>query len=604
MQNFFLLHSAVASVCGAISGIILFIALSGGFSGAVKSAAGFFFEPVIYAAGLSLAAAGLHIVLLRMFSAFFSIDKAKASSDAIKIIALPSVLYVAAFFLAAFEPKIAAVKLLVLGNIYIPFSGYTNVGAAGYSFLTLFGTVFTLQILSFTLYFSYRLTKTRIFGDAKALQKIVFVQLFVMYAGTGFYTTFSYPPTGDEPYYLLVAEAVIKGKGLNLESLYADAGTYAKIYPGELDSSFRVHNAPGKDGGIYTVHPPAISFLLLPFYLLLGRFGAQLAVNACAALLGAMLFKTALQISGKSRESYLLTIVFFLCAPLFVNSSLVLTELPAALLILYCCGELLKEKKNGFLYFISLSLLPWLHMKFAVVSIAGAVVYSALKIFRREKPLSGELKGIAAVAVSAALFAAVYFYIFGAKAGSLYDKQDFKFVLDSAYSIKAFFAVLFDRNYGLFIYAPVYIFVFWGMIETALKKEYKLLLPLVIILPYAAVYLFWNDWTGSMTPARQLVPVLPVAALYSLILFREKSRLFAAVAAISLIIGWMLAAVPLLRYASSRDKIFRALEAKAPGFMWFFPDFNAILTPALAVAAVYLLLIIAGFFYIRALKKE
>ena len=558
---------------------------------------------MIYAAAIAAVTALLHAVLSGLLSALFSLDKEKASVDLIKIIAVPSVFYLAAFVLAALEPKIAAVKLLVLGNVYLPFTGYADAGAAGYSFLTLFGFVFTLQLLLFTLYFSYRLTKTRIFSDSKALQKIVFAQLFVIYTGAGFYTTFSYPPTGDEPYYLLMAESVIKGKGLNLESLYADAGTYAKIYPGELDSSFRVHNAPGKDGGIYTIHPPAVAFLILPFYFLLGRFGAQLAINACAALLGALFFKTAARISGKSREAYLLTIVFFISAPLFVNSSLILTELPAALLILYCCGELMKEKRNPFLYFLSLSLLPWLHMKLAIASIAGAAAYIGVKISRREKPQISELRGIAAAVISAGVFAAFYYFIFGSKAGSLYNNQDFKFVLDPAYSIKAFFAMLFDRNFGLFTYAPVYIFALWGIIETAIKKEYRLLLPLLVVVPYAAVYLFWNDWTGSMTPSRQLVPVLPVIALYSMILFREKSRLFAAAAVFSVAAGWLLAAAPLLRYGSSREKIFRVIEAKAPAFMWFFPDFNDILTPALAVSVLYSALITGLFFFIRGRKS-
>ena len=210
MQKFNPIHSAAASLCGGISGIILFTAFSGGFTGAVKAASNGFFVPVIYAAAIAAVTALLHAVLSGLLSALFSLDKEKASVDLIKIIAVPSVFYLAAFVLAALEPKIAAVKLLVLGNVYLPFTGYADAGAAGYSFLTLFGFVFTLQLLLFTLYFSYRLTKTRIFSDSKALQKIVFAQLFVIYTGAGFYTTFSYPPTGDEPYYLLMAESVIK----------------------------------------------------------------------------------------------------------------------------------------------------------------------------------------------------------------------------------------------------------------------------------------------------------------------------------------------------------------------------------------------------------
>lgn len=296
-------------------------------------------------------------------------------------------------------------------------------------------------------------------------------------------------------------------------------------------------------------------------------------------------------------------------APLFVNSSLILTEIPAALLALYCFGFFTgaERKRNPFVLFICLALLPWFHLKFAVLSAAGALIYTAVKLRTKEKLLPEDLKGFAAAAVSFALFAWFYFSVFGTKAAGLYTKQDFYFIFDAAYMLKAFFAVQFDRNYGLLVYAPVYAAALWGMAEAVLKKEAEKIYGVIFACAYACVYLFWNDWTGSMTPARQLIPSVTVFAFFGLMFINshnlEKKKLFLAAAGLSVFTGWLLAALPILRYASSRNKIFTVLDAKAPGFMWFFPDFNAILTPALAVSALYFLLIITAFFYIRAAKK-
>lgn len=256
------------------------------------------------------------------------------------------------------------------------------------------------------------------------------------------------------------------------------------------------------------------------------------------------------------------------------------------------------------LLFFCMSALPWFHSKLSVFSIILFIWYCAAVIKHKSFDLKKEAGNLAFPAVSGGLFALFYYSIYGIFAPfavtSIYVNSTFYFVFDALHSFKAFFAILFDRDFGLITYNLLLIPVIWGVMLGVKNKDYKRLLPFAAVVPYFCLFLLWNDWTGCMTPARQMVPLTGVLILYAGYFIKEtkfeRTKLFMGMCVTAIGTSFILFWLPFLRYAATKDKIYAALGKTGSYFLWILPSFRDKINAQHLMIALYVALIAVLFF--------
>lgn len=600
-------------------------ALSGGLTGA------FFFLAFSHLNDKALSPGGLNPVFLFvsllvfsvifpiawiLFSAYFirafGADPGKTMKEIAMIFMAPLCASIALIPYVLFYSRLAAAKLKVVGNIYLPFVNYLHVNPAGYFAFALLG-LSVVTIASLLLFkFARCLYEAEAFEDRKTA-RMIFGSLFVFFAVVTSYVTVIYPPTGDEPHYLTISQSMTEDLDINLENNYRQ-GKYRVFYPVDIDYE-SIHNTVDKNGkGIYSLHFPGLPALIAVFHRMLGRFGPQIFMNFTVAVLAALFF-IFLRGSGiNARVSTAAAYIFFTAAPFSIASSLVMTEVPAALLVLYSIMTLSARggKGGGLLLFAAIAFLPWLHPKLAVFS----CVFYLWHYFNVFKNRSFDLKKEAVNNIPAffsfLLMMAVYYSIFGKFAPlaitSIYKTPGSYFDFSFRHALKGAAAVLFDRDYGLLTYAPVYIAGFFGLAYSLIRDGLKKAAPAAACLPYVVMFLFWNDWGGSMYPARQLIPVLPLAGYYAAYFMQKRSfinkKFFSLLAACSALVSFALMVAPALRYFSGREKIYPTLEKLKFNILWFFPSFSDIITFRHMIIAVYIVIIMLLFLNYAKIREK
>lgn len=597
----------------------IFISVSGGFSGIL------FYLILIQAGDKNLSLLNINYFLFAFLLVFFSIfytflyitvsglfarlNKTDLRSELNKnfmIFCLPlSLIIVLPFYFVIYE-KLKLINFKMVGFVYMLSGNFTHFLFPGYFLIMIFG--FYLITISFLLMIRFILNeyKSTVNVFIEGRYKKYILLLFLFYTITTTYITIIYPPTGDEPHYLLITKSIIYDRDFNLENNYTDGKSYKDFYPAFLEYE-NIHNTKDKSGkGIYSIHSYGLPFLITIPYFLGKRLGVQIFMNFLTALF-IIVFFLYLQASGISKKIAFLTSSWLaLTVPFLINSSLVLTEIPAALIITYALLILTKFKseQNKIIFFISISFLPFIHSKLILFSVVFYIYYYFLLIKNKEFNIKKETINNLFVLIMAFLFLLYYHKIYGKfvfnALSSIYTSDSFYFIFNLKHFIKAFLATLFDRDYGLFAYNPLFIIFLWGILLAIIKKEKKQLLPLFFILPYYILFLFWKDWGGSMTPARQLIPVLPVFAFYTAYFLNKsefiKTKFFKILISLSFIISYILMIIPAIRYLSGKEKIYSALQTSLlKNILWFLPSFYDNMFKNYLIVLFYLLIIILLF---------
>jgi hypothetical protein len=602
------------------------VALAGGAAGAVfYTAFAHINDRVVTASGIS--AAGLFVSILAASvllpalwmaaSAFFIKTFSEDPARSIKETALcfMSPLFGAAGLipLILLYGKLSKASLLVVGYIYLPFVKYAHVNPAGYTAFTLAAVCVALPAALLLYRYARLVHAAAPANDDKKTAMLLFSGLLAFFAVATTCTTVIYPPTGDEPHYLTISQSMAEDLDINLEDNYVK-GRYKAFYPVDIDYK-SIHNTADKDGrGIYSLHFPGLPAMITLMQLAGGRFGVQFFMNFVTAALAALFFLFLRKNSIKAGTAAAAAFIIFASCPFSIASSLVMTEAPSALLILYCLYELMHGKKEGAkpLLFCAIAFLPWLHPKMAVFSAVFFAWHYASAISRKSFDAKAEALNWVPLAVSGGIMMAVYYTVFGKFAPfaitSIYKTPGSYFDFRLSHAVKSAVAVFFDRDYGLLVYAPVYITALFGLMYAVIKEGLKRAAPALAALPYFVMFIFWNDWGGSMFPARQLIPILPAAGYYAAYFMQEKNfiskKFFALLAFSSLLISFFLMIMPAFRYLSARLKAYPAIESLKINLLWFLPSFSDIITFRHAITAVYALAILLLFLRYSELKKR
>ncbi len=332
-------------------------------------------------------------------------------------------------------------------------------------------------------------------------------------------------PSGDEPHYLVMAQSLWRDGDLKIENNHA-RGDYREYFPNDLEPHYLTR---GSDGEIYSIHPIGLAVLLAPIYALAGYQGAVWALILMGALAAAMAWRwTLATLNAPGAATFAWAAIAF-SAPFLFNTFTIYPEIAAALAVMFAftapSGR--SAQRPGLLPWIAVGLaiasLPWLSTKYAPMSAALLLVV----IFRFNRKSVSFLRDprawtmVAIYAISLGAWFAFFYAIWGtplpmAPYGSLVQTTPLNLRFGAP-------GLLFDQEYGLLAYAPVYLLAATGLYQMwrggGELRRLAVEIALVFAALLATVGAFGIWWGGTSAPARPiasglLLLLLPIAAAF------------------------------------------------------------------------------------------
>lgn len=365
-----------------------------------------------------------------------------------------------------------------------------------------------------------------------------FVSLLLFYISYSYLAKIVYRTTGDEPHYLLMVESLLNDGDLNLLNNY-HRRDYSNFYFGTLtpQPADLVNNT-----SIYSYHSPFLPMLLVPGYRFACRLGAIWTMNFFTSLLFTLLLFLANQWFDNTKN--LLVIAFLaITYPFNIYSFEIFPEIPGALFtIIVFILILYLQKSNSFKKRILLSILSTIMLillsllKVGYVPISFALLLYVLFVFIRNK----RIETFIYISAGVLLFLLGTMFLFSEDFLSLsflhryvhLFKDYFKILTRwDLTSFSALFGILFDQEYGLLFYAPIYFFAFILAISTDFLKNSKMTkLDRFFIYIVPAIYYFaivkhksftWHG--GWAPPLRFIIVILPLIGLFSISIYYTKN---------------------------------------------------------------------------------
>jgi hypothetical protein len=328
------------------------------------------------------------------------------------------------------------------------------------------------------------------------------------------------PVTGDEPFYIMTAISMIRDRSLDETANYANRD-YEEFYPPDplplnwqgwpaFPRTLPPHPAITEREGLYTKHGLGLSAMIAIPYEYFGRIGALLFVLCCGVLLSGQMFLLARESQVPDKLAAASAVALAMTLPLAPYSLLVFPEVPAALLILYAIRRL-AIARNSLTRWIAVGaavgFLPWLHQRFAVVSIVFAILI-LIELWRsRSRNTLVALVPVAAGGLSIILYNV---WLYGQVTQNTEDHAGFSGL---AGTLNGFAGLFLDAQWGLLIAAPVLIVAIAAIPVWFHRARRLATISFAAVVPYLVVVAAYREWWGEWgPPARYLVPVVPILA--------------------------------------------------------------------------------------------
>jgi hypothetical protein len=308
----------------------------------------------------------------------------------------------------------------------------------------------------------------------------------------------AWPVDGDESFYVLSAESMIRDFDLDLSNQYRNLDS---SITGRLDLEPQPGDPVGLDGEIYSRHEPLLSALLVPG-ILAGGLGGALVTIALLAALAVRAIVALLEREGVARRAQLVVFAFVGLAPPFLNYAVrIWPEVPGALLL----AEMLRaarDRKVGRIVLLGV-LLSALKLRFVPIAVVLLLLVLVAGRVRARWLLAG-------VAVIAAMLAAIWIFLPGVFEARSFDARSV--FLPDNYA-RGFLGVLLDGQAGLLFQAPL-IFVGLGAVLRWRSLGEAAKLGCLTALPFLFLLLPRSEWHGGWSPPlRYLIVFMPVFAL-------------------------------------------------------------------------------------------
>ena len=435
---------------------------------------------------------------------------------------------------------------------------------------------------------------------------ILFLVAFVIYHLCALcYVSKGLAYSGDEPYYLLTTHSLYQDGDINLAKNYRDHD-YFHFYPRELYPNLRLgaYARFGKKGTDYVwpINQPGVSVLVLPYYWLSQQFQGRtliyvlkVSLSIWAVLLGLQIYLFAREFWKNEKVALLLWFLYSFSAPVLFYAIHLYPEVPIALFSLYVFRKVRSVRSLSLVHYFFLgfllALFPWFGLKYNMIlwPLLLVSIYFLLKSHKATWKIFAFL---------AFPFVSVVFFAFYTKElyGTFYPMAIYEGVLTAErmqafremvmkipvmLRIDSFLDYFLDQRDGLFLYSPMYFFVFLGGVEAFRRSKKDLFVLLFISLPYLLNYAFFSHRQGHSPQGRVLTNISWVAAIfigYFLVHNRKKlySFLFWCLALAGLVIVVLLLRNPPFLYQPTTHQFtFRGGElfVYLSNLHFYLPDF-------------------------------
>lgn len=457
-------------------------------------------------------------------AAWTSLARVAATGESHRIFVLPPWWWLPAFIAVAAAltawRRPAASRLWPLALSAFVFLPYLP-GALPAAFLVFDGPVegFLWAAIAAGLWFATGARSVPIVSDPRRAPWAAAILAATAYA-TGWWHVGDLLPGGDEPHYLVITQSLLLDGDLRIENNH-DRGDYRVYKDQPLKPDFIQR---GKDGEIYPMHSPGVSVLVLPAFAAAGYRGAVAAVITMTAAASALSWQAAWLLTASVSAAWFAWAAVFLTTPFFFHGFTIYPDgvgglFTAAGVWLLVTLAMRRPAATWQLALsgVALSVLPWLHARFALVAGAlGAAI--VLRLWDRRR---------AAVFLAAPLVVAAgwftYFYvIWGTPNPSAPQGRDLMLTVDQMR--QGGVGILFDQQFGFASHAPVYLLAATGFMLLA-RHHPRLSIELALAsVPYVVITASFAAWFGGVSaPARYLAALVPIAVVPIAWWWRERS---------------------------------------------------------------------------------
>lgn len=337
-------------------------------------------------------------------------------------------------------------------------------------------------------------------------------------------------PGGDEPHYLVIAQSLWRDGDLAIENNHR-RGDYREYYPQDLEPHYLTR---GVDGVIYSIHPVGLPVLLAPVYAAGGYPLTVVLLLGLAGMAAAWMWRwTARCLQDPQAAAFGVAAVVG-SAPFLLNSFAVYPEIAAALAAVLAFTTALSLGRGATPQLacvagVAVATLPWLSTKYAPMS-AALVAVACARVFVAWPPFSlrftrqATLAG-AGVLVPYVLSVAAWFLFFHRYWGMPLPQAPYGALVQTDLKNMIFGVpgLLFDQEYGLLPYAPVYalaatgLAMMWRAGSEARRHALEVAVVGAALLATVGAFRIW--WGGSASPGRPLASgllllVLPIASAF------------------------------------------------------------------------------------------
>lgn len=398
------------------------------------------------------------------------------------------------------------------------------------------------------------------------------------------------PIDGDEPFYLLLTESVVRDVDVDLANQYRSLDQTAS---GRTDLVPQLGDPTGPHGEQFSRHEPFLALLMVPGYLLGGLAGAV----ATIALFGVLLVRSTIrwmEDEGVSESAARATFALFAFAPpVLFYATRIWPEVPAAFFFV----EALRGVRAG-------RTRKWIPMLLGLVLLKLRFMLVAIGLLATllwERHRSGELRSreTRRLAIAAALLAIpmLIMYLISGDATSVHTLRELLPGPLDRYAI-GLFGILADGMSGIAFQAPFYLLGLFAITRWS-ETPQGFRLGILASLPYVIYLLPRHEWFGGWAPPlRYLVFLMPVLALGAAAMWERFSR--GAIAVISLVTAGLVVhgvAFPWRKFhiASGENPVGAWLSALYhTDYSRLFPSFIRINNIAWFGAAIVVLIIVFG----------
>jgi hypothetical protein len=369
----------------------------------------------------------------------------------------------------------------------------------------------------------------------KKKRTLLFLVTLVIYsAGSIIMLSEGITLSGDEPHYMVISQSLWEDGDFALANNYAEHD-YRKYMP--PTTRLKPHIAP-RTGGEHSFHSPGISILLLPFYALGSLFGGKLqlfiirfGMSLFGALLGLQVYLFARREWHSEKTALGLWVVFSFTSPVFFHALHIYPEIIVTFFSLLIFRWLRFSQKLSKFQLLAiglmLSLFVWLHAVKYTLILIPFFLYCLWEMIKKHRPGWGMgyflffpvIFGFLHMFFSHNLYGSLSPFAVSLKgATGAAESAAFLKSMLTEFSLSARLETLagyfFDQRDGLLFYAPLYFFVFLGMVEMLRRRRRDFFLLLFLTAPYVLFHAFLTQRASFAPHARILVAVFWTAMIF------------------------------------------------------------------------------------------